>query len=170
VGSAAGGFYQLVLSDSGDAAYDTFALGHAAVPLHLNNPLPVVCDIAGDVENILLRLPQQATLNIGGNAINLAYDGQNLHPTYTTALRVPGDASNRGEWTFVNLRTPPNMSIFSPLATMNPALGARLSFDAAKGQLRLQGIMTVAERDFLLHPTAYALDFTGQRLLDTNGN
>ncbi|HXR04029.1 MAG TPA: filamentous hemagglutinin N-terminal domain-containing protein, partial [Verrucomicrobiae bacterium] len=41
----------ITMSDSGSASWTTFANGHAATPLHLNDPNPVTLDISGDINS-----------------------------------------------------------------------------------------------------------------------
>jgi filamentous hemagglutinin family protein len=169
--STAGHFYQFVMSDSGGADYHTFSSGHAPIPLHASDPDVAACDIAGDVENLLLRVPTQMTANIGGRTVNFCYEGQNLGPAGETTLHVAGDVFNRGDRTVVRLASAPNFGIFAPAVTVRPDLAGRLSFNSSTFELELQGILNSADLEFLLHPVVYLADpFTGGRRLDANGN
>ncbi|HXI50638.1 MAG TPA: filamentous hemagglutinin N-terminal domain-containing protein, partial [Candidatus Saccharimonadales bacterium] len=186
--SVPGRFYQLVVSDSGSLDYRSFAQGHAVGrPLHLNSgDAGIHLDIAGDVQNLFLRVPRQADITIGGNARNFSFEGQNLSPNDVTSLHVTGNWFSRSDRTFVvgTLNPPsgvilsPNRGILDPLAIFNdplaavsPDLGARITYDPVTHRLGFQGIMTSQERDFLLHPQIYQLDpLTRTRRLDSSGN
>jgi hypothetical protein len=162
-------FYQLVMSDSSDPRYTTFASGHATSPLHLNDPLPVQVDISGEVRNLFLRVPKRANINIGGNAYNFAFEGQNLHPDDQTAIAIGGELGNRTRLTSVPLSEAPDFTIFDPLYTMNQSLGARLSYDPATGLITAQNKLTVADRDFLLNPTIRQYDIFNNLIVDDLG-
>jgi filamentous hemagglutinin family protein len=172
-GSAPGSFCQLVLSDSGSGDYRTFADGHAASPLHLAGLGDGVdLDISGNLQNLFLRSPEAADIRVHRNAINFAFEGQNLSGHDVTRLQIDGNYFSRSDRTFVTINGIPNLSILTDaLRSMNPELGARLTYDPVTHQLGLQGIMTQADLNFLLHPTAYLIDpRTGQPALDNNGN
>jgi filamentous hemagglutinin family protein len=167
------GFYQLVMSDSDSPDYRTFASGHAATPLHLGDQgAGFQLNISGSVQNLLLRSPRQADVQIQGNALNFSFDGQNLSPDDVTQLHIGGNYSSRSDRTSITLSAPPNLAVLTdPVFSTNPDLGARLSYDSTTRQLTVQGILTPAELDILLHPTVYVLDPLTQMLaIDTKGN
>jgi filamentous hemagglutinin family protein len=171
--SASGGYYQLAMSDSGSADYTTFLSGHAATPLHLSpGGEGVHLDISGDVQNLLFRFPEAADIHIHGNAVNLAYEGQNLAASDITTLQIDGNYTSRSDRTSVTLSSPPNMQVLTdPVTSVNPDLGARMSYDPATHRLTVQGILNPAELAFLLHPTVYVIDPTTQTLaIDSQGN
>jgi filamentous hemagglutinin family protein len=171
--SAADGFYQLVMSDSGSADYRTFVTGHAVTPLHLGDQGGgVLLDIGGDVQNILLRSARQAEVQIHGNAINFSFEAQNLAAGDVTQLRIDGDYFSRSDRTSVTLSSPPDLTVLTdPVLSTTPDLGARLSYNSATHQLTVQGFLNPAELNILLHPTVYVLDPLTQAVaLDPQGN
>ena len=170
--SAPGRFCQLVLSDSGSADYRTFASGHADSPLHLGQPGDAVqLDISGNIQNVFLRSPTAADIVVHGNALNFSFEGQNLSPGDTTTISIDGDYFSRSDRTFVTVSGNPDLALLTdPLLAVNPDLGARLTYNPVTHQLGLQGIMTAADFNFLLHPTTYVLDpVTGELKLDSQG-
>ncbi len=158
--STPGGFYQLIVSDSDNPDYRTFAGGHAATPLHVTGgDAGVSLDISGDVQNIFLRSPRQADVFIHGNAVNFSFEGQNLSPSDVTHLVIGGNYFSRSDRTFVTVTDTPNLAALTdPVLSANPELGARFTYDPATHTLGLQGIMTAADLNFLLHPVTYVLD------------
>jgi len=169
--SADGQYHQWVMSDSGDPHYATFATDHAATPLHANDGTgPVTFDIAGDVQNVLLRMPKETWIDIGGSALNFSFAGQNLSPSDNTRISIHGDCVSRSDRTFEVLDAAPDFSVFDPQVSRSPELGARLTYDPVTHQLGFQGKMTPAERDELLHPQVYVLDVTGSPVLNAQGN
>ncbi len=167
-------FYQLVMSDSGSLNYKEFVSGHAAgTPLHFNSHDDAVnLDIAGDIQNLFLRVPRQADITVHGGALNFTFEGQNLSPDDRTTLKIDQDYFSRSDRTFVSptdLKMENFILLTDPLQAVNPDLGGRLTYN--NGQLIFQGVMTAAERDFLLHPVAYQLDpKTHLVALDASGN
>ena len=164
-------FFQLVMSDSGDPGYRTFATGHAATPLHAANATQAArLDISGDIDNVFFRSPVQTTINVGGNTLNFGFEGQNLTANDQTSINIAGDLQSRGNRTPQQLSSPPNLAVLDPPVTVNPDLVARLSYNAATGELTFQGRMRADERDFLLHPLVHVLDPYGNPVLDAAGN
>lgn len=171
--SKSGGYYQLVVSDSGSPDYKTFASGHAASPLHLNSgDAGVNLDISGDVQNLFLRSPRQTDVFIHGNALNFSFECQNLAASDVSHLVIGGDFTSRSDRTFVTVSDSPNLDLLTdPILSANPQLGARLTFDPVTHRLGIQGIVSAADRDFLLHPVTYVFDpFTGGPVTDANNN
>ncbi|MFO1476780.1 MAG: filamentous hemagglutinin N-terminal domain-containing protein, partial [Verrucomicrobiota bacterium] len=178
------GFNSVIVSDSDSADYRTFDSLHAAVPIHSSNTgAGVHLNISGDVNNVLLNSPEAATVEIGGNANNFVYQGQNLSRNDTTSLHIGGNYFSRSDRTFVTLGSAPDMNVFlDPVLSTDPALGARLSYDPLTGKLGFQGVMSaVYDRTTgaliggdlynLLHPTSYVLDpSTGKPRVDGAGN
>ena len=82
----------IIMSDSGSTDYTTFAAGHAASPLHLNdpNPNPVLLDISGDIENFNLNVPTFASITVQGGTFDFGFIGRNLSASQTTIIAVTG--------------------------------------------------------------------------------
>lgn len=168
--SATPGFYQIVMSDSGDPNYKTFATGHAAKPLHLDDPEPVKLAISGNIENLFLRLPKKADIEVGGNTLNFGFEGQNLSAADRTRIAIQGDFTSRNNRTVVTLNEAPDELALDPTLSANPGLIAKLHYDPATRQLTFIGKMTAAEREFLLHPRVQLLDNNLIRQFDELGN
>ena len=95
----------ITMSDSGSTGFSTFATGHAAKPLHLNDPNPVVVDISGSIGNFGLTVPTFAELTVHGTqpyvapdgpvfgTYNFGFIGRNLSPLQTTFIDVTGAIS-----------------------------------------------------------------------------
>lgn len=104
-----GGSYTLAMSDSGATSWTSagnFASDHAATPVQLNNPQPVVFNISGDVDDITIVTPKETQITVAGNMNNTSFSGQNLHPGDTTFLNVAGQIFNQNVYSFVTLTTP----------------------------------------------------------------
>jgi filamentous hemagglutinin family protein len=101
---------ELLMSDSGRLQWAnslTFSEDdHAALPVELNNPNPVNVTVAGSMNNLILAANKQARITVGGDMINAAFSGQNLHPGNTTSIDVAGRIFNRGLYTFTFLSDP----------------------------------------------------------------
>ena len=97
-GTAAGGIFELIVSDSGQSQYndptaDLFGLNdHAATPVHQDSPTLVALNISGSLDNVLLGAPEAATINVVGDMINSRFQGQNLHANDVTGINV-GEAA-----------------------------------------------------------------------------
>jgi hypothetical protein len=86
--------------------------------LQLNNPDPITINVAGSIDNMTLYTPKQTQITAGGDMINSAFSGQNLHPTDVTSIDVAGQIFNRSPYTFypdngkgVPLQGPPSGDI-----------------------------------------------------------
>jgi filamentous hemagglutinin family protein len=179
--SAGTGFYQMIVSDSGSPDYHTFATAHASTPMHSGGSGPgVTLDISGDVKDLLLRLPEAADIHIHGSAIDVALEAQNLSASDTTRLWIDGDYFSRIDRTFITPSAPVNMEVFNGLGAadaalllqngVTSALGSRLTYDPVTGNLGVQGILTKAELQFLLHPVVYVVNpLTHEIMTDANG-
>ncbi len=170
--SLPGTFNLLAMSDSSAAGFATFQNGHAATPLHQNDPGAVRLDLAGDIRDVVLQSPMRAQIDVGGSTYNFGLELQNLAPTDKSWLHIGGDYLSRGNITIEpvapSLATP-NMTIFSELFTVNREVGRKLFFDPASRKLVFQGRMTESERDFLLNPSVLVYTALGNPLLDANG-
>ncbi|MDB6066571.1 MAG: Filamentous hemagglutinin family outer membrane protein [Pedosphaera sp.] len=164
-------YARLIVSDSGSSDYSTFDTGHAATPVHLATDGPSVqLDISGDVQNLYVQSPTEAIMHVHGNARNFSYSGQNLAAGDTTRLTIDGDFLTRSTATSVSISGTPNASIFDPLTTQMPQLGASLTYNPVTHQLTIQGILTAAQLNYLLHPMVAQLDAGGSPILDSHGN
>jgi hypothetical protein len=79
------------MSDSDSTDYRTFGTAHAATPLHLNDPNPVLLDISGDINSFSLTVPTFAQVNVLGDTYNFGFSGRNLSADQTTAITVAGN-------------------------------------------------------------------------------
>jgi filamentous hemagglutinin family protein len=148
----------ITMSDSGSASWTTFANGHAATPLHLNDPNPVTLDISGEINSFGLTVPTFAQINVAGNTYNFGFIGQNLSPSQTTSINVTGDITYRGDLTSENLSSAISSSVFDDIISGDSALAGTLRYDAASGTISFVGVMGSATEQSLLNPT------------DANGN
>lgn len=122
--------FNLIVSDSGQSQYytgDIFGLNdHAATPVHYGNPTPIVLNISGNMNSVLLGAPEAAQVTVGGDMINSQFQGMNLssdpnqgvqvqvreidgslgtaivHPGLTS-INVTGDILNRSDFTTITL-------------------------------------------------------------------
>ena len=109
---------------------------HASTPRHINSPTPIVLDIAGDMDDVLLSVPEAAQITVHGDMNNSRFQGMNLssdpsesvqvpvreidgsmgvatvYPGVTT-IKVTGDILNRSDFTTATLPPPPNLSLLS---------------------------------------------------------
>ncbi len=150
----------ITMSDSGSANWTTFATGHAATPLHLNDPNldPVLLDISGNIESFDLTVPTFAQINVTGNTYNFGFVGRNLSPAQTTSINVGGSITYRGDLTSETLSSAISSGAFDAIIGGNPALAGALRYDAATGTISFVGVMGSATEQSLLNPT------------DANGN
>ena len=173
----------ITMSDSGSTDYNTFAAGHAATPLHLNDPNPVTLNISGSIESFSLMVPTFAQINVVGDTYNFGFIGQNLSSSQTTSinvgqtakenmetsgllnpatdssLRVSGSITYRGDLTPQPLvdalgnPAPISSTLFNSILAGNPALAGVLRYDATTGTLSFVGVMDSATEAALLNPT-----------------
>jgi filamentous hemagglutinin family protein len=148
----------ITMSDSGSASWTTFANGHAATPLHLNDPNPVTLDISGDINSFGLTVPTFAQINVVGNTYNFGFIGQNLSPSQTTSINVTGDITYRGDLTSENLSSAISSSVLDDIISGDSALAGTLRYDSSSGTISFVGVMGSATEQSLLNPT------------DANGN
>jgi filamentous hemagglutinin family protein len=160
----------ITMSDSGSTAYTTFGTGHAATPLHLNDPNPVSLDISGSINSFGLTVPTFAAINVTGNTYNFGFAGQNLSSAQTTSINVGGNITYRGDLTSVPLTEALSSSLFNLSLSADPEATSKLIYNATTGTLTFIGVMTAAELAFLLNPSVAVLDANGRPMLDANGN
>jgi filamentous hemagglutinin family protein len=143
----------ITMSDSGSASWTTFATGHAATPLHLNDPNPVTLNISGDIDSFGLTVPTFAQINVAGNAYNFGFIGQNLSPAQTTFINVIGSITYRGDLTSEILSSAISLDTFDSILAGDPALAGTLRYDVASGTISFVGVMASATEQSLLNPT-----------------
>ena len=154
------------MSDSGLPDYHTFVSGHAASPLHLNDPNPVTVDVSGSIESFGLTVPTAAVVKVTHDAYNFGFAGQNLSPTATTSIAVGGNLNYRGNLTSVTLADALPGDFLNSGLSAAPDVTARLRYDSAGRVLSYVGQMSASAEAFLLHPSILAFDSYGQPVLD----
>ena len=138
--------FNIIVSDSGRLQYQSsgnFGLNdHAGTPIHLGSPTPIDLNISGDMNLVLLGVPEAAQINVVGNMNNCGFEGMNLsdsdvtsltvgqaakvslenqgilNPATDGGLTVGGNINNRSAFTSINLSavsgsSPPNLSFLS---------------------------------------------------------
>ena len=122
--------FNLIVSDSGKNQFKfngDFGLNdHAATPVHLNNPTPIVLNISGNMSLVLIGAPEAAQITVGGNMNNSRFQGMNLAASDVTSIHVLGDINNRSTFTSVNLNqsagtAAPDLSYLSQALSSNPS-------------------------------------------------
>ena len=176
-GNSQSSLVQLVMSDSGSSQYlssSTFGYAdHASVPVHLGNPTPITLNISGDMNNLLLVVPEAAQINVGGNMNNSRFIGQNLNFSDVTSINVTGDILNRNNFTSVPLSTAPDLGLLAqayPDSSFGDALLSLLHYDPATGTLTFQGRMTTDQLAALTSLTIQLVDAQGFPEVDNAGN
>jgi filamentous hemagglutinin family protein len=175
VGTLSGDLAQFTMSDSGQSQYTTAASfgisDHASVPVHLDNATPVELNISGDMDDILLTVPEAATINVGGDMNNSRFVGQNLRDFDVTSINVAGDILNRNEFTSISVASTPDLSLLNE-AYPSPFtdLFSRLHYDPATQTLTFQGRMNSTQLSALENVQVEVLDKFGFPELDANGN
>jgi filamentous hemagglutinin family protein len=174
--SRAGGYYRLIVSDSDNPDYTTFADGHASSPVHAGGSgSGVSLNISGSIKNVFLRSPMQAAIDVAGSCYNFSFEGQNLSDSDTTSIRIGGDYLTKSDRLTVDA-TGVNMTILTdPVIAAFPALANQISYRYSSKrktkQLVVQGILTASQREYLRNPWVYVRDpATGKRMVDENGN
>jgi filamentous hemagglutinin family protein len=163
----------ITMSDSGLPDFTTFATGHAVMPLHLNDPNPVVFDVAGSIANLSLVVPTFADITVGGAQSFTAPNGQNIYGTYNfnfsgqnlagagassiTSINVMGDIIYQGLVTSISLNNynaaPLPAEMFEAAISTDPSVTQFLAYDAATGLLSYRGQMNSQGLAFLQNPT-----------------
>ncbi len=164
----------IYMSDSGLPAGGSKTLpalesGTAVTPLHLNDPTLVNVNISGDINNLVLSLPTSAMIDVGGNAYNFGLHAQNLSPSAVTSVSVAGDITYRSLLTAVTLPGLLPTEILNPDATTSPGTVDKISYDPTALSFTFRGQMSASDLAYLLNPTVYVLDASGQPVLDGNG-
>ncbi len=76
---------------------------HASIPAELNNNNPVVLNISGTMENVILQVCKLARITVGGDLIGCTFFGENLRPNDVTSITVGGQIDNASSFNQVNL-------------------------------------------------------------------
>ena len=143
---------------------------HAATPIHSSSPTLVLLNISGDMNNIYLTAPEAATINVGGNMNNCRFLGQNLNANDITSIKVAGNIENRNVFTTVTLASPPDLTLLSQgFPTSYADLENRLTYNAATGQLTLQGTLAADEYKALTSLKIQVHDAYGNPEFDAQG-
>ena len=105
--SGSGTASELLMSDSSQTRWvggqSTFSdTDHGGLSAEPTDPNPVSINISGNMENLTLITTKATDLTIGGDMINCAFSGQNLHGYDTTKIDVHGQIFNQGAFAFVN--------------------------------------------------------------------
>jgi hypothetical protein len=175
---------ELIMSDSSQKRWvgaGTFGdTDHGTVPIELNNPDPVVINISGDMENLILMTSKQTQITVGGDMDNCSFSGQNLHPGDVTSINVAGQIFNRSPYSFVFLSQgiqnlpatdlPPGSSPSWDAilgAALNPVALAALTVTANTplsdlAAIASQASLLGANPGFVYNSTTLRLGFAGQ--------
>lgn len=159
----------ITMSDSGLPGYADFLSGHAAVPLHIDDPNPVTVSVSGDIESFGLTVPTYAQITVSGSTYNFGFQGQNILPSQATYINVAGDLTYRSDATSVALATPLPATLLNPLLSGNQSVTENLQYDATTGTLSFHGVMTAADLAFLLNPYELVLGPSGKPEVNAAG-
>ena len=101
--------FSLIVSDSGNHQYTSSSGGifglndHAATPVHLGSETPLTLNISGDMNYVLLGVPEAAQVTVVGDMNNCRFQGMNLAANDVTSIDVTGDINNRSAFTSIDL-------------------------------------------------------------------
>jgi filamentous hemagglutinin family protein len=87
--------------NSGTAPFSS--TDHGSNPAELNNPDPVVININGSMNNVILQTSKETQISVEHDMIGCSFYGQNLHAGDTTSIDVKGQISNPGSFNAVGL-------------------------------------------------------------------
>lgn len=191
--------YSFQMSDSGQQQWSAAVGGsgnndatevfgyddRAPTPPELNNPNPVVIDIAGNLNDVNIYTSKETQLTVDGNMVNSGFVGQNLHASDITKVQVTGSITYSDIYTFttlsgaiqgVNAQNPSWDSIFSVLVDDNPGdansvanpiplydLDSNSALISLANSDRLSAFNnTVANPGFVYNPATFQLGYTYQ--------
>jgi filamentous hemagglutinin family protein len=113
-GNVAGNAATLLMSDSsvtqwypvpdgynGPALFGPY--DHASTPAELQNENPVVLNISGSMDNIILQVSKLAQITVGGNMTGCSFFGENLNAKDVTSITVGGQIYYAGSFSSVTL-------------------------------------------------------------------
>ncbi len=128
-GNADGSVTTLLMSDSSQTQWYIANSGaqpfseadNASVPAELNNYQPVMLDVSGNMNNLVLQVSKLAQITVGGDLTGCSFFGQNLHAGDITSITVGGRIYNAGSFNQVTLgQSLPSASV--PLADLPPGM------------------------------------------------
>jgi hypothetical protein len=67
---------------------------HALTPVHAGSEMPLVLNIAGNMDDVLLGASEAAQVTVGGNLVDSRFQGMNLSANDVTSIDVGGDIIN----------------------------------------------------------------------------
>jgi filamentous hemagglutinin family protein len=111
-GNANGSAATLLMSDSGQMQWSAAGSGpqpfgetdNASVPVELGNTDPVVLNISGNMENMILQVCKLADVTVDGNMIGCSFYGENLNVGDVTTINVPnGEIYNASSFNQITL-------------------------------------------------------------------
>jgi filamentous hemagglutinin family protein len=76
---------------------------HGSAPIELNNPDPVMINIAGTMDNIALKTSKATEITVRGDMTGSSFYGQNLHSGDATTIDVKGQILNPSSFNAVIL-------------------------------------------------------------------
>lgn len=76
---------------------------HGSVPVELNNDNPVVLNISGSMNNLILQVDKLAQITVGGDMNGCSFYGENLHANDVTSINVGGQIYYNTSFTSVTL-------------------------------------------------------------------
>ncbi len=71
-------------------------IDHGNAPVEMNNYDPVIINIAGSMNNVILWTDKATQITVGGDMRGCSFYGQNLHASDVTSITVAGQISNPG--------------------------------------------------------------------------
>jgi filamentous hemagglutinin family protein len=106
-----GNDYTLLMSDSSRTQWFTDNSGvtsfgsadHGSTPVELNNYDPVLINISGSMNNVVLQTTKETWITVGGDMTGCSFYGQNLHAGDVTSINVTGQIFNPGSFNYVTL-------------------------------------------------------------------
>lgn len=119
----------LLMSDSGlthwfianSGAQPFSSDDYGSSPIEANNPNPVVINVGGNMEDVVLRMSKATELTVDGNMDGCSLYAQNLHANDVTSITVGGQIYNPGSFNFISLADAlPNLPLEDlPPGTLN---------------------------------------------------
>jgi filamentous hemagglutinin family protein len=79
---------------------------HGSVPVELNNDNPVVLNISGSMNNLILQVDKLAQITVGGDMNGCSFYGENLHANDVTFINVKGQIYYNTSFTSITLDQP----------------------------------------------------------------
>ena len=76
---------------------------HGSSPIEINNLNPVVINVGGNMNNVILRMSKATQLAVDGDMTGCSFYAQNLHPDDVSSITVGGTLSNPRSFNFTSL-------------------------------------------------------------------